>query len=211
MPDFDIYRIAMMVIPVLLALTVHEFAHALAANRLGDNTAKNEGRLTMNPLPHLDPIGTVMLFFSGLFGWAKPVPFNPGNFRNPVRDTTLVALAGPLSNLLTALALLLLFKLLVFVKFFNWVPLSYDTLDTIVHIFRLSILVNISIAVFNMLPFPPLDGFKVLSYFLPHNLVIAAYRNQMVIMVVLLILVATGTLGKVISPLIMTIFNFLAG
>lgn len=115
--DFDIRGTMMLVVPVLLALTVHEYAHALAAYRLGDDTAKNEGRLTLNPLVHLDPLGTIMLFFSQLFGWAKPVPFNPGNFKNPVRDTTLVALAGPVSNFITAIVVVILYRLLSFVNF----------------------------------------------------------------------------------------------
>ncbi len=211
MPDFNLQKIIMMVIPVILALTVHEFAHALAAHRLGDNTARNEGRLTMNPLAHLDPIGTVMLFFSGLFGWAKPVPFNPGNFKNPVRDTTLVALAGPASNFLTAIALFALFKLCLFVGVFRWLPVSPETLVNIISIFTMSIMVNISIAIFNLLPIPPLDGFKVISYFLPHRWVVAAYQNQTILMVIMLVLILTGAMSKIILPVISLVYYLLMG
>ncbi len=209
---FDIQRILLMVVPVLLALTVHEYAHGLAAYRLGDNTAKNEGRLTLNPLAHLDPIGTLMLFFSGLFGWAKPVPFNPANFRNPVRDTTLVALAGPVSNFLLAIVLTAVFKAAAHLGLFDalFSALGAGLADNVLHMFYLAILVNISLGFFNLLPFPPLDGFKVLAYFLPPRWVEFTYRHSLVFFIAFVALVATGVLQKAVGPLIYTLFGFLA-
>lgn len=206
---FDIRQIMMMVVPVLLALTVHEYAHGLAAWKLGDNTAKEAGRLTLNPLSHLDPVGTLMIFFSGLFGWAKPVPFDPRNFKNPVRDTTLVALAGPMSNFLTAVVLVIAFKLVFHLGLFRII--SFETAGILVRIWQLAIWVNISLGVFNLLPIPPLDGFKVLSYFLPPKYIILAHQNQMIFLILFLILVVSGALGKLMSPVIVFILNLMIG
>src|SRR3990170_769011 len=115
MADFlDYFRVLLLKAPViLLALTVHECAHAWVARLKGDNTAYMLGRVTLNPIKHLDPVGTIMLFFSGLFGWAKPVPVNPRNFRNISRSITLVSVAGPLSNLLLAAISAIAYKLLI--------------------------------------------------------------------------------------------------
>ena len=207
--DFNIRSILMMIVPVLLGLTIHEYAHALAAHRLGDDTAKNAGRLTLNPIAHLDPLGTIMLFFSKLFGWAKPVPFNPANFRNPVRDSTLVALAGPVSNFLTAIVLTIIFKILVQVNFFSLIP--FTVTQDLVSIFYLGILVNISLGVFNLMPIPPLDGFTVLAYFLPHQWVITAHRNTMVFLMIFIALMFFRIPQQVISPIVYGLFQMLAG
>ena len=198
--NFDIRNLLLMAVPVLLALTVHEYAHALAAHKLGDNTAKNEGRLTLNPLAHLDPIGTLMLFFSQLFGWAKPVPFNPANFRNPVRDSTLVALAGPVSNLITAVFVAVIFKIFILLDLFRLMPQS--SVQDLIDIFSIAILINVAIGVFNMLPMPPLDGFKVLSYFLPHRWVVASYQYSTVFFIIFIVLIALGVLQTIIGPVI---------
>lgn len=207
--DFDIQRTMMMVVPVLLALTVHEYAHALAAYKLGDDTAKNEGRLTLNPLAHLAPLGTVMLFLSQVFGWAKPVPFNPGKFKNPVRDTTLVALAGPSSNFITAIAVIILFKIVKFLGLFSLLGPSVS--PDLALIFYLTVLINISLGIFNLLPLPPLDGFKVLSYFLPTDWVVFAYRYSSAFFVLFLILMFTGILQNVIGPILGTVAHFFMG
>lgn len=200
--NFNIYNILLMIVPVLLALTVHEYAHGLAAWKLGDDTAKREGRLTLNPISHMDPVGTLMLFLFK-FGWAKPVPFDPRNFKNPARDTTLVALAGPVSKFLTAAALTIILRILLEINFFQL--FSQNMAKNIFMIFQYGVLINISLGLFNLIPIPPLDGFKVLAYFLPPQIVAQIYRNHLIIMFAFLLLLATGFLGKVLWPAVMNV------
>ena len=203
---FDIRTLLLMIIPVLLALTVHEYAHGLAAWKLGDDTAKSQGRLTLNPISHLDPIGTVMLFLFR-FGWAKPVPFDPRNFKNPVRDTTLVALAGPMSNFFTAFVLTLIFKVLLSIGFFGM--FSPGMAGNISQIIKMAIMVNVSLGLFNLIPIPPLDGFKVLAYFLPPRWVMLIQQNSFMIMMAFVVLLATGFLGRILWPAVSAILGFL--
>lgn len=144
---------------VITALPLHEFAHALVATRLGDPTSRSMGRLSLNPIRHLDPWGTAMLLFVG-FGFAKPVPVNPYYFKNPRKGMALTAAAGPLSNLLFAYLLMVLFKLL-----FYFVPMGEQLQGFLQTAFLLGISINILLAVFNLLPVPPLDGSRVLDLF----------------------------------------------
>ena len=158
-------------VSLLLGLVLHELIHGYIANKLGDPTAKNSGRLSLNPLVHLDPFGSSLIFFVG-FGWAKPVPVNPYYFSNPIKDMALVALAGPISNLAIAAIFSIPFFLNLFVPTHPLVPADYA--DIIVAFSKLSItnllglffgtivFVNSTLAVFNLIPIPPLDGFKVL-------------------------------------------------
>ncbi|MBX7258589.1 MAG: site-2 protease family protein [Candidatus Hydrogenedentes bacterium] len=156
---------------LLFSLSVHEAAHAAIASRCGDPTGRLLGRVTLNPIPHIDPIGTlvmplIMIFTNVpfLFGWAKPVPFNPRNLRHPQRDPVLIAIAGPLSNLL--LALLTIFILRIAFLFFG-VEAVYDSL-----FFKLAdtmMILNFILLLFNLIPVPPLDGGHVLYYFLPES------------------------------------------
>ncbi|HXF43909.1 MAG TPA: site-2 protease family protein [Candidatus Paceibacterota bacterium] len=145
---------------IVLSAVFHEYAHALTAYRLGDTTAKNAGRLTLNPLVHLDPVGTVLvplllLFTSGIFiGWAKPVPYNPLNLRDKRYGSLKVGVAGPGANLLIALVLGIVLRLLPYFFSFSSAPLFAEALATIVY-------VNIFLGLFNLLPFPPLDGSKI--------------------------------------------------
>ncbi|MEN3044956.1 MAG: site-2 protease family protein [Candidatus Hydrothermales bacterium] len=144
---------------ILLALTIHEFSHALVADRLGDPTPRSIGRLTLNPIPHIDPIGFILLFLIHI-GWAKPVPVNPYYFRNPEKDFAKVAFAGPLSNLILA----------VFISFIlRFLPYSSQNLF-IYYFYKLLLstyMINLILAFFNLIPIPPLDGSKILSIFLP--------------------------------------------
>ncbi len=139
-------------IALLIAVTIHEFAHAFIADKLGDPTASLEGRVTLNPLKHLDPVGTLMLLFFR-FGWGKPVPFDPFNLKHPKRDSALISLAGPASNLILATLLSFVIKLS---------PQSIFALLSIP-----LIIMNINLAIFNLLPIPPLDGSKILYGILP--------------------------------------------
>lgn len=140
---------------ILVAITVHEFAHAWMANQLGDSTAKTAGRLTMNPLAHLDPLGTVFLFLVG-FGWGKPVPINDTNLKNPKIDEIKISLAGPLSNLILAT----IFGLII-----RFIPMSANALN----FFVIIIIINLVLMTFNLFPIPPLDGSHILKVFMPQS------------------------------------------
>lgn len=153
-------------IAIILAVTVHEFSHVLTANLLGDPTGKFLGRLTLNPLAHVDPVGTVLLplisMLSGLplFGWGKPAPFNPHNLRHPTRDAALISVAGPISNFLFAILTAIPLKYLQTTVFEN-TP-GYRLLAMI-------FLTNVFLCAFNLLPFPPLDGSKIVGIFIPRR------------------------------------------
>lgn len=147
--------------PILLALTFHEFSHAYVANRLGDPTARLMGRLTMNPLVHLDLIGTAMLFIVHI-GWAKPVPVNPNNFRNPKRDLLWVSLAGPVSNLILAFLFGMGLRLI-------GIGFQSGDMGVLIKLIWYGLYINIILAFFNLLPIPPLDGSKILMGLVPEK------------------------------------------
>ncbi len=162
----------LMLIPiVLISLSFHELAHGYVAYLCGDKTARNFGRLTMNPLKHLDPIGALMMLLVG-FGWARPVPINTRNFKNFKRDLFLVSLAGPLSNLL--LSFVAVIFLSVFVKIIGINILLYSKLQLLIISFLyMFIVLNVGLAVFNLIPLPPLDGSRLISVLLPPKMAIA--------------------------------------
>ncbi len=201
-----VQQLAVWALPVLFAITVHEVAHGWVARQLGDPTAMMLGRLTLNPLKHIDPIGTVLvpialLFLGGvLFGWAKPVPITTENLRNPKRDMALVAAAGPLANLLMALIWALIMKLvLVMSGSFAGLalPLSYMCVA--------GITINVILLVLNLLPIPPLDGSRVVSGLLPGPWAWQYNRIEPYGLFILLGLMLAGILGKVLSPPVMWI------
>ena len=151
--------------PILIALTFHEVAHGWVAYKFGDPTAKMAGRLTLNPIPHLDPIGTILLFLVH-FGWAKPVPVNPAYFQNPKRDLMWVSLAGPASNLLLALFFGLIFRMLLGGGLLRGGEITH----VLIIMLNYAVLINIVLAVFNLIPIPPLDGSKILAGLMPRDL-----------------------------------------
>ena len=157
-PDLLVLRIP----AILIALTIHEFAHGWVAYKLGDNTARDAGRLTLNPVAHLDLMGSLMLLF-GPFGWAKPVPVNGYNFENPKRDILLVSLAGPVSNII--LALIFGYATRIFGVYWPSVVMNHSMRDFL----YLCIMLNIGISFFNLIPVPPLDGSKILLGILPNK------------------------------------------
>lgn len=214
-PDLGkaLHNLSIYFIPTFLGMVLHEMGHAVSALQQGDTTARDMGRITMNPFAHIDPVGMLMFLVTSLaggvvFGWAKPVPVDPRRFRNPRRGLMIVALAGPLTNVLLALAFGALLKgTLVFFP-----PHFYQ--DSNVYEFTLlvlqtGILVNLSLALFNMLPIPPLDGSKVLAWFMPRSMAYRYLTSSMVGFVVIIVLVAAGMLGPIVGPILRDGFHLI--
>ena len=190
---------------IIIAMVVHEFAHARVAYALGDFTPKLQGRLTLNPAAHVDSIGLLMLLIAH-FGWAKPVQINPYNFKNPRRDDLLVSLAGPAANLITAF--IALFFMMILYK------IGFDMSQGMRLVFSLIMIININFAIFNMIPFPPLDGFHVLQNILPYEMARKLEGLERYSFVFLIIILMTPILGFVFVPMqrfILGIFEAIVG
>lgn len=182
---------------LIVAATVHEYAHAYVADRLGDPTPRSQGRLTLNPLAHLDPLGSLLILLAG-FGWAKAVQINPANFREWRRDTMIVAAAGPLAN--------------VTLLFLLGMPFKLGLLDFSAPLERLlltTIRINAMLAVFNLLPVPPLDGHHVLKQVLPPHLRAQYERIGFNGTIILLLLIASGALDWIVRPPIVFLYDLL--
>jgi len=200
---FDDIGILIAGIPaIIIAMVVHEYSHARVAYALGDYTPQLQGRLTLNPVAHVAPIGLLMLFIVH-FGWAKPVQINPMNFSNPRRDDILVSLAGPASNLITAFVFTIMLVLMV--KFH--IPFS----EGLLVVFKLIIIYNINFAIFNMLPIPPLDGSHILRNILPYEMARAYEQLERYSFVFLILIIATPILDYVFVPLQRFIFGIFQG
>jgi Zn-dependent protease len=198
-----IQLIALYAIPGIFAITLHEAAHGYAARHFGDLTAYQAGRISLNPIRHIDPIGTllipaVVLFASGgkfAFGWAKPVPVNFGRLRNPKRDMLWVAAAGPGANLLMAVLWALFFKVIALM------PLNYFS-EPSLRMAEGGIIINLVLMVLNLVPLPPLDGGRIAVSLLPRRLAFQFARIEPYGMIILMVLLFTGVLGAVMLPVI---------
>lgn len=207
-----IQQISIWILPMLFAITIHEASHAWVAARCGDTTAKALGRLSMNPIKHIDLIGTILVpiviliftHFNFAFGWAKPVPINPNFFKHRNRDEILVAFAGPLSNLLMALTWTGIAKLAI---------LSHPDLSIIALFFLLSakagIVINLVLGFLNLLPIPPLDGGRIVAALLPHRWAIPFQKLERFGFLILLALMLTGVLAIILNPIMNASIQFL--
>lgn len=191
---------------VLIAITFHEYAHAFAADRLGDDTPRRQGRLTLNPLAHLDPVGSIMLVFAG-FGWGKPVQINPRNFNRTVsmsKGEAIVSIAGPIMNfVLSIIFSIIYFAIIKFVPEFSYTQLGIIILTLI----QITVVINVGLGVFNLIPLPPLDGSKVLNHFLSYNAKEWFSRYSQVFYIVFIVLWITGIAGNIISPIINWVYS----
>ena len=192
---------------ILIALTFHEFAHAWAANKLGDETPKTQGRLNLNPLSHIDPVGFVFLIVAG-FGWGKPVQIDIRNFKGKYsisKAEAIVSAAGPIMNFILAFVFMIVYYLLFQITSVM-AGLSYDWQQIIEVIIVNIISINIGLGVFNLLPFPPLDGSKILIHFLPYKAKEWFYRNGQIFYLVFLLLIITGLATIIILPIFDLVF-----
>jgi Zn-dependent protease len=205
MPMFDIStilrEISILAVPFLMAITVHEFAHGYVAYLLGDPTAKNEGRLTLNPLKHLDPMGTLVLVLTRMIGWAKPVPVDPRYFRDPRKGMIYVSLAGAGANFVLAVVFAVLFRGVVMLMGSGFSPLSYQILVPVALMCQAGVMINLFLGAFNLLPIPPLDGSKVLAGLLPPHLAYSYMQIERYGMLLIILLIFLGVFRYVLEPM----------
>ncbi len=215
-----IQKIAVMAVPLVFAIVVHEVSHGWVANRLGDHTARDMGRLTLNPISHIDLFGTIvmpLLLFvltngKMLFGYAKPVPINPYNFKDPKKGMALSAIAGPAVNIAMALACSFLLRV-VMVGLEGRVPEPvWSWIATPVTLMlAYGIIINVVLAVLNLIPIPPLDGSRVVYWLLPPRPAMAYYRLEPYGTIILMALIMFGVLGRLMTPIIRPILALLLG
>ncbi len=180
------------VVAIAIAISVHEFGHAYSAHLLGDDTAKSYGRMTLDPIKHLDPLGVLMMIVFKI-GWAKPVPVNPNNFKNYKFGSIIVSLSGPLANVITAIICVIINK--------------YVDMYAINLIAQMTMLYNIGFAAFNLLPLPPLDGWGIISNFIPYRYNEAVYKYESMSNIIFLLLIFTNAYAIFVNPIRMVLLN----
>lgn len=202
----SIRKISIALIPMLAGIVFHEAAHGWVAYRHGDPTAKQLGRLTLNPLPHIDPMGTLVFILTALtspfvIGWAKPVPVNPRYFRNPRQGMMWVSAAGPATNFLLAIAFAVGYKLSAGSAAIPGMPVS-GVQEFLIAMCRAGVWINLTLCWFNLMPVPPLDGSKIAAGFMPPRMAYSYLSVERYGLLIVMILLATGLLGKVVWPLV---------
>lgn len=206
---FDLFSILISLPGVLIAITFHEYAHALAAVKLGDETPKMQGRLSLNPLSHLDPIGIIMLIFAHI-GWGKPVEINPRNFKGKVSMSAaeaIVSAAGPIMNFILAFVFSLILAALT-----RFAPMIWISANGVIGLILADIImINIGLGVFNLIPLPPLDGSKILAHFLPINARRWFIEHQNIFYIAFIVIWLTPIASRITSPIIESISNFILG
>ena len=191
---------------VLVAITFHEYAHAFVADKLGDDTPRRQGRLTLNPIAHLDPIGSIMLVFVG-FGWGKPVEINPRNFNRDIsmsKGEALVSVAGPAMNIVLAFLFTIIYCLII--KFAPSFLITQAGAITVILLQEI-IIINVGLGIFNLIPLPPLDGSKILRHFLPYNAREWFIRNEQIFYAIFIVIWITGIGSTIISPIINAVYT----
>lgn len=211
MGTFNIVATLLTLPGVILAMSFHEFAHAFAADRLGDSTPRNQGRLTLDPMKHIDPVGIFLLIFAHI-GWGRPVQINPNNFSKVSREKgeTIVSLAGPLMNFILAFVLMIIFYLLaIFIPNTGILKSlsGINVMSVIMTMLYYAIVVNVGLGVFNLIPIPPLDGSKIFLRVLPYKAQRWIDDNMNIIQIVFLILFITNILGYITTPIIQVIMS----
>lgn len=215
----DIQGIIIAVLPILIAITFHEVSHGYVANRLGDPTAKFVGRLTLNPVARIDPVGTllmpVLLFYlSGgkfIFGYAKPVPINPQNFADPRKGMAMSAVAGPVTNILLAIiSQIILAHIILPISRFMPESVNSTFMTPVALMFNYSIGINIFLAVINLIPIPPLDGGRVLIGFLPHRQALSYSRIEPYGFIIVIVLFITGIAHILIYPIVALLYALIS-
>ena len=201
----NFFNIIVRAIVLLTAIPIHEAAHAYVADKMGDPTGRYMGRLTLNPTAHFDLLGSIAMLVAGI-GWAKPVPVNPNNFKDPKKGMAISAAAGPVSNLIVAAASLAVAKIIMYVGYEFGVNTVLSTLFTI---FNVMCSINISLAIFNLIPIPPFDGSRIFNYFLPDKFYFKVMEYEQYIVIGLLIVLFTGILDVPLALLSNLIFNAL--
>ncbi|MFA4829173.1 MAG: site-2 protease family protein [Thermodesulfovibrionales bacterium] len=210
-PSSILRQLAISALPVLIAITFHELSHGLIAYKLGDPTAKMMGRLTINPIAHIDLFGTIimplllLIFTNGqfVFGYAKPVPINPMNFKNPRRDMAISAAGGPTTNILLAIVSMVILKFAVF-PLLSFAPegMAATVLEPIAMMLKSSIIINVVLASFNLIPIPPLDGGRVVVGFLPHKQAMSFSRIEPFGFIIVIILIYTHIADYFVMPMV---------